>query len=375
MSLAAPQPAAQQSETSLKRRGLFAAVWAAVAAVILKETTQPVQAGVDGDVVLGAFNSTSGETSINCSDFFAFEALSTHAGGIGLRGGCTAGSNSWGVFGFGNRYGVAGSVVNSSGAFSDTAGVLGQNDEITPGACGVEGIASGPNSVGVLGKIATYSTTNGTAVYGVNSSLYTGSYAGGGGFGVLGLSQHGHGLVGGTNAPGAGGFVGSSNGVAGAWAGIFYGPVIVEGDFTVYGGAKSAAVPHPDGSHRRLYCVESPESWFEDFGKGQLTCGRADVTFDPDFAAMVNLDDYHVFVTGYGDYELTVTEQTSSGFQVQAKDAASMNRFSWRVVAKRKDIAGPRFEPVTLPAKLVLPDFPADSEPSTKPRVPGTSRP
>jgi len=34
----------------------------------------------------------------------------------------------------------------------------------------------------------------------------------------------------------------------------------------VIGGPKSAAVPHPDGTLRRLYCVESPESWFEDFG-------------------------------------------------------------------------------------------------------------
>ena len=64
---------------------------------------------------------------------------------------------------------------------------------------------------------------------------------------------------------------------------------------TVVGGAKSAAVPHPDGTHRRLYCVESPESWFEDFGKGQLDCGEADVAIDPTFAAVVDLDDYHVF--------------------------------------------------------------------------------
>jgi hypothetical protein len=63
--------------------------------------------------------------------------------------------------------------------------------------------------------------------------------------------------------------------------------VFVRGDFTVAGGAKSAAVPHPDGTHRWLYCLESPESWFEDFGRAQLTCGRAEVKIDPDFAALV----------------------------------------------------------------------------------------
>ena len=34
---------------------------------------------------------------------------------------------------------------------------------------------------------------------------------------------------------------------------------------------RSAAVPHPDGFHRRLYCIECPESWFEDFGEGTLS--------------------------------------------------------------------------------------------------------
>jgi len=50
--------------------------------------------------------------------------------------------------------------------------------------------------------------------------------------------------------------------------------------------AKSAAVLHPDGTHRRLYCVESPDSWFEDFGEAPLECGEATVTLDPDFAAV-----------------------------------------------------------------------------------------
>ena len=44
------------------------------------------------------------------------------------------------------------------------------------------------------------------------------------------------------------------------FAARFDGPVLVNGNFTAIGGSKSAAVPHPDGTHRRLYCVESPES-------------------------------------------------------------------------------------------------------------------
>ena len=124
-----------------------------------------------------------------------------------------------------------------------------------------------------------------------------------------------HGLVGATAATGAAAVVGATNGVAGAFAAAFYGPVIVGGDLTVVGGAKSAAVPHPDGSHRRLYCMESPESWFEDFGKGQLECGSATIAIDPDFGAVVDLSDYHVFLTEYGGHnDLSVAEQHPRDF-------------------------------------------------------------
>ncbi|PYQ01469.1 MAG: hypothetical protein DMF83_25545 [Acidobacteria bacterium] len=90
-----------------------------------------------------------------------------------------------------------------------------------------------------------------------------------------------------------------SNAVAGitvsGTAGYFEGKVIVLGDFTVAKGAKSAAVPHPDGSYRRLYSLESPESFFEDFGRARLARGKAYVELDRDFAALVRRTDYYVF--------------------------------------------------------------------------------
>jgi hypothetical protein len=202
-------------------------------------------------------------------------------------------------------------------------------------------------------------------VYGLNASTYAGPSPGAGGFGVYGISANGHGLVGATAAAGGAALLGASNGVVGAYAGVFYGPMVVTGSFTVFG-AKSAAVPHPDGSHRRLYCLESPESWFEDFGKGQLECGRADVRIDPDFAAMVDLTDYHVFLTEYDtDALLRVHHRTAAGFAVEADpDMATLKgknesdltgTFSWRVVAKRKDIKGERLAPVTIPPEPTLP--------------------
>jgi hypothetical protein len=105
--------------------------------------------------------------------------------------------------------------------------------------------------------------------------------------------------------------------------------------------------------------VESPESWFENFGEGQLECGEAEITIDPDFAAVALLDDYPAFLTQYGGMDvLSVTEQTSTGFRVETKDRTSTTRFSWRIVAKRKGIPAPRFETVTVPPEPILPPVP-----------------
>ena len=215
-------------------------------------------------------------------------------------------------------------------------------------------------------EIPATSSANAIAMYGLNNSSFAGPGPGAGGFGVYGLSAKGHGLVGATAAPGGAAVVGASNGVVGAYAAAFYGSVIVSGDLTVVGGAKSAAVLHPDGTHRRLYCVESPESWFEDFGRGELACGRAEVTIDIDFAAVADTENYHVFVTAYDhDHQLHVTNRTSKGFTVQADTAMAALKgktdgeltgaFGWRIVARRKDIVGERLAEVTVPVEPTLP--------------------
>ena len=99
--------------------------------------------------------------------------------------------------------------------------------------------------------------------------------------------------------------------------------------------------------------MESPESWFEDFGTGYLKNGHAEILLDAAFASIVESDSYHVFLTEYDDNNaLYVTDRTSTGFGVRAKLSETANgTFSYRIVAKRKDIAGPRLEQVTLPAK------------------------
>ena len=170
------------------------------------------------------------------------------------------------------------------------------------------------------------------------------------GAGVMGIGSPGHGVVGiarRTSTPPVvpPPFVP----VSPLFAGLFFGNVQVQGDFTVIG-HKSAVVPHPDGTHRRLYCVESPENWFEDFGSGELSEGRATVEFDADFAALVKTKDYHVFLTPEGDCNgLYVHRKGAGGFEVrELQKGTSSAGFAYRIVARRRDAKGKRLEVAPL---------------------------
>jgi len=144
------------------------------------------------------------------------------------------------------------------------------------------------------------------------------------------------------------------------------------GDFAVSGGAKNAAVPHPDGSHRLLYCQESPEPWFEDFGEAKLVGGKAEVKLDPDFAAVVHSDGYRVFLTAEGDSKgLYMAGKSSAGFEVrESQGGTSSLGFSYRVVAKRKDITGQRLAKVKLPEPIK--ELRKPPEPPKAPELPET---
>jgi hypothetical protein len=116
-------------------------------------------------------------------------------------------------------------------------------------------------------------------------------------------------------------------------------------------GGLDALVPFPDGSLRRLYAMESPESWFEDFGRGQLVNGRARVQIAADFALSVDLaQGYYVFLTPQSDSRgLFVPSQSPTSFEVwEQGEGRSTLAFSYRLVAKRKDVTAPRFERVNM---------------------------
>jgi hypothetical protein len=161
--------------------------------------------------------------------------------------------------------------------------------------------------------------------------------------GVVGTSDRQHGVIGTTNEKiGVIGYSTKNIGVlgytrAGAFAGFFQGNLGVTG-------TKAAVVPFPDGTHRALYCVESPELWFEDFGTAKLKRGRTVVPLDADFAKVITRGDYKVFCTPEGDCRgLYIHRKGAAGFEVRELMGGKASiTFSYRIVGRRKDIKGQR---------------------------------
>jgi hypothetical protein len=237
----------------------------------------------------------------------------------------------------GNGFGVIGTFGSPGYAPPGSAGVLGQGANAF---YGVIGLAQG--NPGVYGQASN-------------------SHGCGGATSAVGYS----GLFGYTGTPGASALLGvsaASNGTAG----YFHGAVFVDGSFQVVNGPKSALVAHPDGSHRRVYCQESPEPWFEDFGRAQLVGGRAVVKLDPDFIGIARGDDYEVFPVPKGECKgLYIGNQTPTSFEVHELQGGTSNvPFSYRVVARRKDDVGRRMEKVNIP-KFDTADPARGKQPST----------
>jgi len=224
--------------------------------------------------------------------------------GYGVYGDATCGS--------GTTYGVYGTSVSSAGR-----GVYGH------GAVGVAGHSD---------------HTSGTAVYGYAESSEGTTY----GVFARSSSTSGLGVYG-----WASGTVGVTFGVYGvAWSTSGYG-VYCAGNF-VASGTKSCVVKTSKGP-TLMYCQESPESWFEDFGEGQLASGKAHIELDPVFLETATVDEanpMHVFVQLHDpDCEGVAVQRGETGFDVlELKGGTSGASFSYRVVAKRKGFETKRLD-------------------------------
>jgi hypothetical protein len=289
--------------------------------------------------------------------------------GTGVVGEATKGTGVSGSSASGT--GVSGSSATGTGVAGSTSegyGVYGQ----TSGGYGVFGESS--TDVGVYGYVSSGGTGvigetgdgNGDGVYGGTSAGNGVEGAADSGTGVKGSSNSGYGMYGASSTNyGVVGTTTSGNGVYGQvsdapQAGVLGRQLDASGNWAVYGfgnigatGTKSAVVPAADGGeHLTLYCMESPECWFEDFGSARLSGGSAAIAIDPEFAQTVHTGQYHVFVQAEGECRgLSVQDKTAAGFVVRELGGGRSNvPFAYRIVALRKDVSAPRLKRTTLPA-------------------------
>jgi len=394
------------SERRVVRRGLIAGLAGLGAAALLQLSGNRVAEAGDGDpLTIGQSNSGSTSTVLTSSSTTgpAFRVSNGGPGwalGDGIQGmsqqsaGMAAGVRGDGfVVGVMGRSAENAGVVGRAGSFATSnllsrpkIGVDGQTD--LPGGIGVRGV-SGANGIGVYGvsnasSFADDGNGSGTGVYGKsNSGLgvrgdsstgvgVRGACQGGIGvqgvsdfqpgvegssfssLGVRGLSTHSvavvgistnnHGLYGSTSSASSAGFVGEN--LAGGLAGYFAGNVRITGSLLV-NGAKNAVIKMQDGTTASVYCQESPDPWFEDFGRAQLVAGVANVPLEREFATLVAGGDYMVFCFPEGPSGgLYVSRRGATSFEVRDPANGSIS-FTYRIVTRRKDIEGQRFARVT----------------------------
>jgi len=231
----------------------------------------------------------------------------TTAGGVGTYGNAT---NGYGVYGYGGEFGA-----EFTDAVHDTA-ILADN-----------ALSLGVNVIGVTygGQIQDRHGNGGIIGY---SPLDYGVYGfdAGGDFGEVG-----------DGADGAGGYFQDAGGTYSALAYAGYG--------ILSNGTKSTMVKDAQGQERVLFCNESPEVLFEDYGEGQLVKGKAHINLDPLLAKNVTINDKHplrVFIQLEGDCNgVFVTNKSANGFDVvELKSGTSYTNFSWHIVCNRASESG-----------------------------------
>jgi hypothetical protein len=266
---------------------------------------------------------------------------SAATGGIGVWGSTDSGTSVYGSTNTGTGvYGLSSSGNGVAGSSTTGYGIVGTafGAENAADNAGVYGLTlnENPNSYS-YGVVGDDPTTGGD----LNGGVYGSSAAH---FGVFGYTES-------TDATTYAGYFYSPFGASPLSAFGSTGACRVTGDADlICTGSKSAAVPLPDSRWVRLYAVESPENWFEDFGSGTLSNGSASVALEPNFRDTVTSSrDYHVFLTPRGECEgLYIAGTSASGFEVRELHHGQSNiAFDYRIAVRRKGYENIRMQDVT----------------------------
>jgi len=332
-----------------------------------------------------------GRCSTATASAAALMGISTGSVGMGVRG--YGAATGFGVAGYGDTVSTAGMGVLGRarnvailGKSEYNKGVYGYalDDDGVYGYAlgtslyhyaGVDGVAASDSTYGVKGSATVHpavyganSSTHYAAVEGHNTMTAVGS-AGVAGFGdtvnvaaygVYGLARY-HGVYGRSKYyNGVRGEAVDDNAVSGYYSGTITSYAGVWGGRGSYGygvyysgglsgsGSKNCVMRTSRGP-TALYCQESPENWFEDFGSGTLVNGHAHVDLDALFLETVTVDNRHgikVFLqqTSGSPVDLVV-QKGSASFDVVGPTGSDAS-FDYRVVAKRKGFEDVRLDVV-----------------------------
>jgi hypothetical protein len=259
---------------------------------------------------------------------------------------------------------VATLLVRNTGSGSAVTGEQTGNS-VQPAVAGANAAGIGVSGDSEVGTGVAGGSDSGNGVFGVSarrngvegqssSSMASGVYGenDGGGFGTAGRSSGGvtsAGVLGDNTGFGAGVLGISASGYAGVFLGTpaggatpaTAGGLRVVGNIDKSGGDFCEALPHPDGSLRRMYAQMGADSWCEDVGRVQMKSGTSRVELDPDFVAVLGIagDGYHVFLTPEGDSNgLFVSRRTPTEFEVREQGGGDSDlMFSYRVMARRSN--------------------------------------
>jgi len=197
-----------------------------------------------------------------------------------------------------------------------------------------------------------------TGVYGdcVTENGGTGVSGSGGQYGVLGtnflVTSNDKFGVKGHSADGTGanygvyGYAGGSGINYGVYGTVYSGYGVYYSGGLGGSGSKSAIVKTDEGP-KAVYCQESPENWFEDFGSAAISNGIARISIATDFLQTVTIDSEHpfkVFITPNANIGNWWVEKVNTEFILHAPDAINGAEFDYRIVAKRKGFENLRLE-------------------------------
>ena len=363
---ASPTEEQETAGTTWRRRGIFAAAWAAVAAIVVKQSEQAVRAdGTQGTpMTIGALNTETVATHLKWvgNPQSTVLLLANDTGFTPTQASFPAALGGW-ASGSSRRRKSPEWSTDSRRTPPATVSWASQSKAVAPECtvhqrrCRVRGQTFG-TGFGVAGEIPAGTDQNASAVYGSNSSSYAGPGPVRVGSACSACPPKDMGLL---ESQGCGERPVSSapqTALRRLCRHLLRSRDVVSGAshcLRPQECRRAASRWHPP----LALLPESPRAGSR-FREGQLDCGQAEVAIDPNFAAIANMEDYHVFLTEYGQHnDVYVTQQTPQGFRVKAKNDEGSGTFSWRIVAKRKDIVGERLAPVTLPPEPVMPTPPS----------------